>query len=535
MDSLLFRIFDIRFIERDNEWWKNTNKLQKIFEVLEKSGFENTFTHFGLDGGKHLNKISSYDRLFEESKKWKLSPYLIKGEVKNNQYKLGLSIKKYGLNLFLEISGPIVKNNTQQFVNQLITFGFLTHKEFKNVALLGSDFQITGKSIGAKVKSTPKLNQCFPIGSLVDFYSKTYIHELISAGKIFYKALRETELPSTVSREEMDDLIIIQWVNNYQSELNILEGINIQTKTINFILKDAKVLTSKLIERCTIKTAVNDNKEPSEKQIETVDNNSVQKESKENKSEIKLVEYQGVDFSEEVNLDELVVNQLQNGIYRSTMDNGPSDWLKGALLELPQKTAKKLIMSIQNALNNKSADVRVGALNLFDSFPERADREFLYKLATEHFDLFKGLRHQLDAPNTDRGHDFVRILATILKDKKGVELRRKMAMDINYGMSVLAITAKEDLIWLQTKANELFNSKIDAKGIRFGIVIFNMRKNAPELTILIKKLARSQPDFHNQMHNKILNHIRDEVLQRKLLSFLKPFDNAEPEPPGAGG
>ena len=224
IENLIFRLFSITFINQDTLWWQDTSYMGRIFQAIQETEFRDKFSQFGIDGGKRFKKFNSFAQLVKESTSWQEKPYLLKGEQNDISFSLGITIRKNAANLFLKTEGNLSTQQAAHYINEKITFGSKIHLFLKDSALLGSDFHITQLSANYPRPKPPRKHPRWPIGSLVDFMSKSYFLQKVDDGKNLYEKLRLEPLPPGVICKEQEDLLVFVWANYNDDDEQIATG-----------------------------------------------------------------------------------------------------------------------------------------------------------------------------------------------------------------------------------------------------------------------------------------------------------------------
>lgn len=236
MNNLIFRLFSLTFNNQTEPWWHNSNHLGSIFQSVQETEFQDKFNQFGIDGGKRFKSFMSFEQLLQASISWKIKPYILRGISEVGDFSLGLTIRKNAVNIFLKIDGAILEQEAGHYVNELIQFGTSLHTQFKDTALLGSNFHITQLGSGYSRPKPPRKHPRWPVGSLVDFMSKPYFIKQIEDGENLFEQLRTASLPNNRIREEKEDLLIFQWAQEFQDSDQIAAGRSLQETYLSQIM-----------------------------------------------------------------------------------------------------------------------------------------------------------------------------------------------------------------------------------------------------------------------------------------------------------
>ncbi len=222
--------------------------------------------------------------------------------------------------------------------------------------------------------------------------------------------------------------------------------------------------------------------------------------------------------------DEQVAEQLRVGLHRDKWDSGPADWLIRAWDALPPAGRERLSDAVHRALLHAEPAVRLGALSTLDMCSKMGQPDKLLKAASEHFELFRGLRKRNDPPDRDRGRTLVRLTAALVEGDEGRAFRRAMAFDPVYGAGVLAAQARRDPEWLLDHLWELLDPALDPHGHRLDVLVFNFRSSAGRLRRLLDELSDRDRWPAERCAKVLRKHVRDEDLLRQMLALLEPPD-----------
>jgi hypothetical protein len=233
-----------------------------------------------------------------------------------------------------------------------------------------------------------------------------------------------------------------------------------------------------------------------------------------------LSQFGDANFSSQDETVKLIKTQLAEGIHRVREDTAPSDWVVRAWQALPQKEAGWVATAVHQSLLHDSPTVRAGALRTLDMAPQMVDAAFLLDVATNHFDLFRGLQRPGDSASTDRGRDLVQLTASVATGTSGNAFRHRLATDPTYGIHVLAALARLEPDWTAEHAADLANAQIDPDGTRLTILIFNLRHDAAHLQQFVRQLHAQELGLNGRLHHTIQAKIRDSRLQAALLAIL---------------
>jgi hypothetical protein len=228
------------------------------------------------------------------------------------------------------------------------------------------------------------------------------------------------------------------------------------------------------------------------------------------------MQFEGVDLSAN-NLTKKVIEQLATGLHRGHDDSSPSDWLVRAWETIPSPKRAQLAEAVNEALTHSSPQVRTEALRTLDMAPKMADPNVLLGIAENQFELFRGLRRPNDAPQVDRGRDFVQLTASVATGASGSQFRHKMATDPDYGLHVLASLARLEPDWTVAHVADLVAPELDSDGTRLNILIFNFRQDLARLQQLVGNLA-TVPSLHGRLRDSIQSKIKDSQSQAILLA-----------------
>ncbi len=222
--------------------------------------------------------------------------------------------------------------------------------------------------------------------------------------------------------------------------------------------------------------------------------------------------------------DRQVMDQLRVGLHRDKWDSGPADWLIRAWEALPAAGRERLSDAVHEALLHSEPKVRLRALGAIDMCSRMGQPDKLLKVASEHFELFRGLRQHNEPPDRDRGRTLVRLTAALVEGDQGRAFRRAMACDPVYGADVLAAQARSDPEWVLDHLRELLDPALDPRGHRLDILVFNFRTSAGRLRRLVEELS-GRERWPAELCAKVLRqHVRDEGRLRELLALLDSLD-----------
>ncbi len=219
--------------------------------------------------------------------------------------------------------------------------------------------------------------------------------------------------------------------------------------------------------------------------------------------------------------DEQVAEQLRVGLHRDKWDSGPADWLIRAWKALPPAGRERLSDAVHRALLHAEPEVRLGALSTLDMCSKMGQPDKLLKVASEHLELFRGLRKRNDPPDRDRGRTLVRLTAALVEGDQGRAFRRVMAYDPVYGAGVLAAQARRDPEWLLDHLRELLDPALDPRGHRLDVLVFNFRVSAGRLRRLLEELSDRDRWPAERCAKALREHVRDEELLREILALLE--------------
>lgn len=225
--------------------------------------------------------------------------------------------------------------------------------------------------------------------------------------------------------------------------------------------------------------------------------------------------FDGVDFSGD--LAQLVFDQLATGMHRGREDSAPGDWLDRAWHALTAAERPPLTAAIHQALTHPNPEVRSEAVRLLDGNPSMADPATLLDLVEQHWDLFRGLRGPLDAPEVDRGHAMAQLAAHHGAGPRGERFRQAMARDPVYGVNVLAALAEEETAWAVEHIHELVNPELDPTGVRLNVLVFNLQRQPAMLRRAVANLLDRQPNLRERLGQVIRACVRSRRLRAALL------------------
>lgn len=233
------------------------------------------------------------------------------------------------------------------------------------------------------------------------------------------------------------------------------------------------------------------------------------------------ITFEGVNLGSQINIEHLVFKQLQYGTHRGKQDGSPGDWLIRAFYELPSEVQKRISDAVNKALCHSSSDIRVEALRVLSICPEMIQSNFLLELMQNQFELFKGLRRSTESIDIDRGHDFVKLLASQLQGNEAKIFRHHMVFDPTYGESVMASLVKREPDWILEHITELVEPNLDLMGRRLKTVIFRLglRQDKSRLRILVEKLAKKLPQLRKTIESLLEEYITDKQLRKELMSY----------------
>jgi hypothetical protein len=219
--DIVFRLFSITFNDVMPQWWRTGDHLRRVFQHIDDLGLWKRLTIVGIDGGKKTHKIKSLDGIIDETRSWKENPYILRSTKDDQGIFFGITLRKRGLNLFLRLNGDELENRRDWLLEKLVSFGRGMHDEFRTEALLGPDFQVTLLNAAYPRPRPPRQHPLWPVGSLVDFISKSYRQRQTGDPPDAIERLLSSPLPPGVSREDLGDLLIFRWIDDLVDERRI--------------------------------------------------------------------------------------------------------------------------------------------------------------------------------------------------------------------------------------------------------------------------------------------------------------------------
>ena len=230
--------------------------------------------------------------------------------------------------------------------------------------------------------------------------------------------------------------------------------------------------------------------------------------------------FDGVDFGPEVDVEGLVLTQLRLGLYRRRIDDSPSSWLEAAWRHLPAPERQRVGAAVHSLLTHPEPEVRLGALSVLDRCGRMWDEKRIVDVATEHLELFRGIRKDHDPPHKDRGKDLVRMASAVRLDDRTDEFCRQMALTADYGQQVLAALAQHQPQWLMENVVEIVAKGGDRLASRIDSIVFAWRYRSDRLSEMARRLLAAAPDHRRHLETAIEAHVAHREERAELLALV---------------
>lgn len=235
--NFVLRLVSLTFLEQDVPWWQDRANLSQLFQVIQESPFAEKLTYFGKEGKKQRQHVAAYDEIIEDAKLWQEGIYTLQSGKKTADTLLELTIRKKSLNLTLLTSAEAVGANVSTLMKYLIEFAVQLHESFQGTAVCGPEFHIIPSGVSYPRPKPPRKHPRWPIGSVVDFVSKPFLVHEGDGGKESWQKLSSAPLPKGVSRQQKEDLLIFQWVQDFEDVQAVAAGRTLQERWLGQLLE----------------------------------------------------------------------------------------------------------------------------------------------------------------------------------------------------------------------------------------------------------------------------------------------------------
>lgn len=227
----------IHFKKPTNYLLEPKRYLGPFYGCLSHLPFWEELLYFGKWGSKRLKKMK-VNEVIENSKTWKTNPYILASE-NEVMPQCGVIINTYEniIGLKITVGNEACNSYQETLIDDLISCVYNLHTRFKNEMLFGPRMSIMVHGVEYARPRPPHNDRIWESSKLVDFGSKEFHNNHDDGDAEQFKTLESAQVPMGVSKDLMNDLLTIKWIDDLSDDVLIAERLSLHDQWFSENLK----------------------------------------------------------------------------------------------------------------------------------------------------------------------------------------------------------------------------------------------------------------------------------------------------------
>lgn len=216
--KIILRLENFEFLDRNDEWWKDTNRLFVLLDIILNSHWREKIKYYSNIKDDTLTPFNLIT-IKSIAEKWEMGTYMFKSSnADNSNYTLLIGILPFGFEVLISEDNIDSKTTKEEVLDKMIDFAVLLYSSFAGNIIIGYRTGIEIYNVSYPAKFPKFKNYYWGASRIVDFIDMKY-HVNSKVGKLDEATkLITLTLPNGVERFDINGLTIIKWVKDISDE-----------------------------------------------------------------------------------------------------------------------------------------------------------------------------------------------------------------------------------------------------------------------------------------------------------------------------
>ena len=226
--EVAFRLIELNLPGAKSGWWESSDVVGNLLEIVGQTDFANDLNYFCDDKKATSMLISRVTDVTDNVSSWTQSWYRFVDDMEMPGLSVGIGLRPTGVNFHVRMRDAYLDGCRETALTQFETLGRVVNQRLSSAARLGPDFNVALIRPSYPRPRPPRVHPRWSIGSVLDFYSKSYRKESDSEEQERFRKLCTESLPPGVSREEDQALVTIRWVEDLSNDADVISACSMQ-------------------------------------------------------------------------------------------------------------------------------------------------------------------------------------------------------------------------------------------------------------------------------------------------------------------